>query len=128
MVESKKLSKVSSQTRLRYLFVIRHGERKDHEPELYPEYESHPDAPLTPKGHDQAQKTGLFLKNFVTTLQKENVKTAVSVTVESSPFARCLQTAAEICKLIGVPKCVLNYKCAELLTSYMFPTDPLPTL
>ncbi len=33
-----------------YLFVVRHGQRADHLPEVYPMYKGHPDAPLTPLG------------------------------------------------------------------------------
>ena len=37
--------------KFRYLCVVRHGQRKDHLPQEYPEFIGHPDAPLTPLGH-----------------------------------------------------------------------------
>lgn len=49
-------------TTTRYCFVIRHGERADRAPETAAEYEGHPDAFLTAKGHQQAAETGSWLK------------------------------------------------------------------
>lgn len=46
----------------RYCFVIRHGERADRAPAFRAEYANHPDAFLTPLGHEQAKETGIFLK------------------------------------------------------------------
>ena len=46
----------------RYLYVVRHGQRKDHDLEKYPEFEGHPDAPLTKLGHAQAEEAGIELK------------------------------------------------------------------
>ena len=34
-----------------FLIVVRHGQRKDHKLDVYPEYKNHPDSPLTPLGH-----------------------------------------------------------------------------
>ena len=77
----------------RYLFVVRHGQRKDHLPDEYPEYRGHPDAPLTPIGHKQALETATHLKRYL----KENFSdNEYTLKIESSPFIRCLQTSHKI--------------------------------
>ena len=55
-------------TKCRYLFVIRHGQRKDHRLDLYPEYKGHLDAPLTPLGFEQAAETGTYVKTLIKSL------------------------------------------------------------
>ncbi len=56
-------------TKSRYLIVVRHGQRKDHRLDIYPEYKGHPDAPLTPLGYDQARETGKFFKSYIQSLK-----------------------------------------------------------
>jgi broad specificity phosphatase PhoE len=38
------------------------------------------------------------------------------VIIETSPFIRCLQTASEIAKILGVPRVTVNYRFSEFLS------------
>lgn len=101
---------MTTQLKTRYLFVVRHGERKDHLPYDYPEFAGHPDAPLTPKGHEQADATGRFIKQAIASLSSE-----LTVRTESSPFNRCLQTAIAINRHLGIQESTLNYRLMEIM-------------
>ena len=74
----------------RYLCVVRHGQRKDHLPEIYPEYKGHPDAPLTDLGFSQALEAGAYVHGLIEKLKDEAGSDNLSVQVDSSPFIRCL--------------------------------------
>ena len=90
--------------KVRFLFVVRHGQRKDMKPLEYPEYVGHPDAPLTPLGHEQAKESGVFIMKKLDELRKEyNVEPLVEI--ECSPFIRCMQTAAGISEVLGLKTC-----------------------
>lgn len=41
--------------------------------------------------------------------------------VETSPFARCIQTAAKIAAKLGVKKIKINYMASEFLNGDMYP-------
>ncbi len=101
---------MSTQLKTRYLFIVRHGERMDHLPDEYPEYADHPDAPLTPKGHEQAELTAVFLKQYISNLGGE-----CPVRTESSPFNRCLQTAMAINKHLSLTESTINYRFMEIM-------------
>ena len=88
----------------RFLLVVRHGQRKDMKPLEYPEYVGHPDAPLTPLGHEQAKESGVFIMKKLDEIRKEyNVEPKVEI--ECSPFIRCMQTAAGISEVLGLKTC-----------------------
>lgn len=116
----------ATKTKCRYLCIVRHGQRMDHLPKVYPEYIGHPDAPLTPLGLKQASEAGRFLKSYIDKLKIE--QTDISVNVQSSPFVRCLQTAGRICSEISIDEITLNYKFMEHLAGSSYPTNPLPSL
>ena len=48
-----------------FVFIVRHGQRADHDPKNFPQYVGHDDPPLTPSGHQQAVETGKFLKDYL---------------------------------------------------------------
>ena len=48
MVET---TEVAEEKGVRYMFIVRHGERADLAFETMEEYKGHPDAPLTERGH-----------------------------------------------------------------------------
>ena len=51
--------------KFRYLCVVRHGQRKDHLPDIYPEYKGHLDSPLTDLGVRQANEAGIYLRSLI---------------------------------------------------------------
>jgi len=72
------------------IFLVRHGERLDHEdPGWAMKAERPHDPPLTKAGHDAARSLGLYLRTgrFV---QPENVS------ILASPLLRCVETAQSI--------------------------------
>ncbi len=78
-----------------YCVIVRHAERLDDErlfgsQELEDrKYDYGVDTPLSLEGMEQSVKTGEYLKSFP------------NIRVFSSPFTRCIQTAAGICKGSG---------------------------
>ena len=75
----------------KYLFALRHGERVDkvvlqRQPRSYLPH----DCPITDLGLIQAQRSALLIQNFA--------PAGASIHIVSSPFLRCLQTAAEVAK------------------------------
>ncbi len=78
----------------KYLFALRHGERVDkvalhRQPRSYISH----DCPITDLGLIQAQRSALLIENFV--------PAGVRFHVVSSPFLRCMQTAAEVAKRLN---------------------------
>lgn len=85
---------------VQHVFVVRHGDRTDDdktwdEPILRPW-----DPKITPKGIRRAYETGLEIKAIM-----ERQQGAIQHVV-SSPFMRCLQTAEEISKGLGLQKTI----------------------
>ena len=72
------------------LFFIRHSERADQVFEEGITIEQQNDPPLTTRGVAYAQNTGEYMKKWLQENQYEEVH------IVSSPFLRCLQTAAGI--------------------------------
>ena len=106
----------------RHLFIVRHGQRKDHLPVEYPEFKNHPDSPLTPLGWQQAQETGNFLKKIVAEFGCERVR------IGCSPFWRCLETSSAIAKALEVKNVTLEYEFGEVLLDYLYKENPVPHL
>lgn len=49
------------------------------------------------------------------------IGSAEYIFVESSPFLRCLQTAAMICREIGATRIIVNYQLVEYMKAAYFP-------
>ena len=75
------------QSKVRYSFIVRHGERADSAGKPVSNY---CDPPLTPTGISQAQVTGKFFKKQLNDIEKRLGKKFDSVLIESSPFVRCI--------------------------------------
>lgn len=77
----------------RSIFIIRHGDRWDYaHPEWKESAERKGDPSLSTLGHRQARDVGRYLDQLFV---KESIK-AEDVTLVSSPFLRCIQTANEL--------------------------------
>jgi broad specificity phosphatase PhoE len=100
---------------------VRHGERCDNS-ELASEkarIELAWDPPLTQIGEEQARLTGRELYNKI---KQANLQYLV---LESSPFLRCLQTAAIIAREIGIQSVHVNYLIGEWMKPAFYPDgDP----
>ena len=101
-------------TATRYCFIVRHGERADHAPETQEEYKDHPDAYLTPRGHQQATETGQFIAGELKRIEAEEGRTFDEVLLKVSPFVRTMATGARICKELGVVNATVDYNFCEL--------------
>ena len=97
--------------------VVRHAERCDNS-ELQEEHdkvEVEWDPPLTAIGLLQAQETAKFLVEFL-------IHNKIDlVVIDSSPFLRCLQTAASIADTIGIKTIHINYLACEWLKGKFYP-------
>ena len=104
--------------------MVRHGERADNVDNekmgIYIEQMSDP--PLTPLGINQAKECGAFFKKYL----EDNGYT--KIIVQSSPYLRCLQTAAETCKILGIEKIEVNYVVGEWMKDKFFPQNPINDL
>eukprot|EP01017_Pseudomicrothorax_dubius_P004523 TRINITY_DN1092_c0_g4_i5.p1 TRINITY_DN1092_c0_g4~~TRINITY_DN1092_c0_g4_i5.p1 ORF type:complete len:309 (+),score=76.50 TRINITY_DN1092_c0_g4_i5:68-928(+) len=88
-------------TKTKMLFVVRHGERGDDKGE---KPLIHGDTHLTSHGVDQARETGRYIRSKVAQYQKERKeesKEPMTAIILTSPWLRCLQTAAGILETIG---------------------------
>lgn len=77
------------------------------------------DPPLTPLGVQQAIETAEFLQKH---LEQNGYTTVV---IESSPYLRSMQTAAETAKVLGHKSMKINYKLAEWMKGAFFTENPL---
>ena len=115
--------------RTRVVFMVRHGQRKDHLPKEYPEYVGHPDSPLTPLGHSQASEAGKEIERRIKLLKSEFGVEDVSISIECSPFWRCLETSHAISKCLNVSKAQFNYPMGEWLAERLYKAGtPMPKL
>ena len=89
--------------------VIRHGERADNVDfqKLGIEIEQMSDPPLTPLGIEQAKECGVFFKKH---LEEQGY---TKIIIQSSPYLRCLQTAAQTCKILDVETIEVDYSVGE---------------
>lgn len=77
---------------MKQIYIIRHGFRLDHEDRSWKATAERPfDAPLAEKGHLQAKKTGLALKD------------AGIEAIYSSPLRRAVQTASHVADRLDMP-------------------------
>jgi len=105
-------SAVTSDDPASVIWVARHGERADVDPEWERTAERPHDPPLTPMGRLQADATARVL-----------VDERIDV-VYSSPFLRCLETAAAVAKLRGL-RIRVEPGLAELLNPRWFTSHPV---
>ena len=113
----------SGKMKYKYFFIMRHGERADWGGEK-PIREG--DSQLTSRGHEQAYLTGEYIKkvSFYIIIPTSSFSHSLSVTLKltqtvnilcqfiqliiaqlkiiSSPCARTVQTAGQVCKAIGL--------------------------
>ena len=109
----KKTDRVS---KIRYNFVVRHGEKTDiagtkegnHEV-----IENRDDPPLTKLGQSQAKKTGEYLKYILAQFEATTGRKFDHIILESSPMLVCIETAAQIAKALDMKKVTLNYRYSE---------------
>jgi len=114
--------------RTRYNFVVRHGERADHDPEIREQWIGHPDPILTTIGHKQAAETGHFLKAKLEEIEKKEGKQFDKVILECSPFIRTMATAAQVGKAIGKEDIALNCRFSEWFADWLYTVNPCPKL
>ena len=90
------------------LIVMRHGQRVDEVDDGWEASTSRPwDPPLTPHGRDQSRKAGLRL---------QGKRGGRSMLIYSSPFKRCLQTAAEVALQNGIGRIHVSFGLCEMLS------------
>ena len=114
------------------LYIVRHGERADlngtEEDKKNIRLKFDPN--LTENGKLQAQTTGKFIDlNLESTYSKKGIK--YNVIIISSPFLRCLQTAANIAKnLKNVQQktIFIEDKIGEIMSSRWFEYNVNPDL
>jgi len=103
--------------------IIRHGERKDYVDKSWVKGAERPwDPPLTKLGKLQAAAAGRRLRDEIT--RDHGVPTATRV--YSSPFTRCVQTATEIAKELGVTAIQVEDGLAEELCEKFYRSWCLP--
>ena len=86
---------------------------------------NHPDSPLTPLGHKQAAEAGVHLKWRIEEITN---KKPYSLTMECSPFFRCLETSSHIAKELNVKNINFNYHWGEWLADWLYQTSPIPNV
>ena len=100
---------------------MRHGERADYSP--WKEVRDSGidfDPPITDEGKAQATHTGKYFKDYI---EKEGP--FIEIKLESSPFLRCMMTAAYIAKEMGIEEFRINYVFSEKLNPYYFESNPI---
>lgn len=50
------------------------------------------------------------------------------IIIQSSPYLRCLQTAKETCKILGIKEIQVNYMLSEWMKHTFFESNPIDTL
>ena len=94
------------------IWVVRHGERADVDPEWEKTATRPHDPPLTALGHVQAAATA-------TVLAGEAIEA-----IFSSPFLRCMQTAAAIARALGL-QIRIEPGLSEILNASWYSSDPV---
>ena len=116
----------------RYLFVVRHGERADFGKLLgaafNKEVENKSDPKLTEKGHDQARATAKLIRSGLDAVEAKTGKKFTSITIECSPFIRCISTATSMAKELSIDSVKTNYLFVEGQTTFFFKFNPMPHL
>ena len=107
------------------LYMVRHGERCDNSADAEERLraKANPmDPPLTQLGISQAAILGQSQRDY---LQKHNYK---KIVIESSPFLRCLQTAAAFAKELGITYITTSYRASEFLGDHIYDKQPFDHL
>eukprot|EP00754_Rhynchopus_humris_P027537 Rhum_TRINITY_DN15092_c15_g1::Rhum_TRINITY_DN15092_c15_g1_i1::g.137704::m.137704 len=103
------------------LYVVRHGERTDRVAGEH--VENHHDCQITTAGKAQARKAGEFISNHLHSTGGLGKVDAVY----TSPFFRCVQTAAEVAGQVGVPNLRVEPGLGELFAKRLFEAQPVLT-
>ena len=104
------------------VYVVRHGERTDRVTGEH--VENHHDCQITTAGKAQARKAGEFISNHLHSTGGLGSKVDV---VYTSPFFRCVQTAAEVAGQVGVPTLRVEPGLGELFAKRLFESQPALT-
>jgi broad specificity phosphatase PhoE len=112
----------------RYIMWVRHGQRKDHKPDVYPEFVGNPDSPLTPLAYEQGTCVGQECARRIASIAKEHGIDDYEVSMETSPFTRCLETAYYMAKELNINRCSFNYTMSEFLSTRFFKENPRGSL
>ena len=106
-----------------FFAVIRHAQRADHFGDQYGNHIVKPDPPLTPIGVEQSKFAGQYLAEF---FAKNDMKFD-KIIIETSPYMRCIQTAAWIATKLNVDEVEVNLCAQEHMSERDFPDgDPHP--
>jgi len=100
-----------------FVFILRHGMRADKDPLYSKPYLKKFDPPLTDLGRKQCRGSAKHIKTFIP--EKAEVK------VYSSPFLRCLESAAEVCREVGCSEITMDSRLSEILATYYFRSNPI---
>ena len=103
---------MESESKNKYFFIIRHGERLDHikGPEKDKMINKN-DPGLSESGLQMALHAGDHLKQL---FEEYNIS---KVKIMSSPMIRCVQTAKQISTRLGINKVILNNGFVEWMTN-----------
>ena len=82
------------------------------------------DPPLTVCGVEQAKKTGQFLKRYF----KDYGFQFEKIIIKSSPFIRCIMTAAAVAAELEQSEVHIEPIASEILLPKMFTSNPIPLL
>lgn len=104
------------------VWVVRHGERADVADPNWEKTAARPhDPPLTPLGIAQAEATGRALAGA---RPLHGPETADPGAIFTSPFLRCVETAAAIAKVLGLQVCV-EPGLSEIMNAAWFTAHPV---
>ena len=98
-----------------FIAFVRHGERADQVKHV--KVHNVVDPLLTPTGARQSKKAGEYLASYF----EENEMKFDHVSIISSPFLRCIQTAAQIAKAMNVNDIEIHYSLSEAMNEEIFP-------
>ena len=113
---------------MRYVFVVRHGERADQAPETRDEWRGHPDAFLVPRGHQQAAETAAWLKSELQQIETTEGRSIDQVFLSCSPFERCMATSSKVGAALGITDIPINYRYCEFMATFLYNENPVPKL
>ena len=93
------------------VWVMRHGTRVDEENPGWKDGAARPyDPPITAQGRAEARQTGLMLRHIA-------AREGTIHSIVASPFLRCLQTATEVAKILGIEEIGIDHGLCEVLNT-----------
>ena len=93
------------------VWVMRHGTRVDEENPGWKDGAARPyDPPITAQGRAEARQTGLMLRHIA-------AREGTIHSIVASPFLRCLQTATEVAKILGIDQIGIDHGLCEVLNT-----------